>query len=109
MFRKVIITVVVFALTGLCVFGVGAVADPDVGAPQAIVPESACPVVGCASGECHGFDNVPQPDGCSSTECHARDSLTDCYHQASDASLNLWILAPVVLVVGLVLLVKKVR
>ena len=46
MFRKVIITVVVFALTGLCVFGVGAVADPDVGAPQAIVPESACPVRG---------------------------------------------------------------
>ena len=119
MFRKVIITVVVFALTGLCVFGVGAVADPDVGAPQAIAPESACPVVGCASGECHGFDNVPQPDGvhemtcpeaaCSSTECHAWDSLTDRYHQASDASLNLWILAPVVLVVGLVLLVKKVR
>ena len=119
MFRKAIITIVVFLLVGLCVFGVGAVADPDVGAPRAIVPESACPVVGCASGECHGFDNVPQPDGvhemtcpeaaCSSTECHAWDSLTDRYHQASDASLNLWILAPVVLVVGLVLLVKKVR
>ena len=46
---------------------------------------------------------------CSSTECHAWDSLTNRYHQASDASLNLWILAPVVLVVGLVLLVKKVR
>ncbi|HIT51664.1 MAG TPA: hypothetical protein IAA95_05630 [Candidatus Aveggerthella excrementigallinarum] len=92
MFRKVIITIAVFLLVGLCVFGVGAVADPDVGAPQAIVPESACPVVGCASGECHAWD-----------------SLTDRYHQASDASLNLWILAPVVLVVGLVLLVKKVR
>lgn len=60
MFRKAIITIVVFLLVGLCVFGVGAVADPDVGAPQAIVPESACPVVGCASGECHGFDNVPR-------------------------------------------------
>ena len=28
-------------------------------------------------------------------------------HQASDASLNLWILAPVALVVGLVLIVRK--
>ncbi len=119
MFRKVIITIVVFLLAGLCVFGIGVAVSSDVTAPQAITPESACPVVGCASGECHGFDNVPQPDGvhemtcpeasCSSVECHAWDALTGRYHQASDASLNLWILAPVVLVVGLVLLVKKVR
>ena len=119
MFRKTIITVIAFLLVGFCVFGVGVVADSDVTAPQAITPESACPVVGCASGECHGFDNVPQPDGvhemtcpeasCSSVECHAWDTLTGRYHQASDASLNLWILTPVVLVVGLVLLVKKVR
>ncbi len=45
--------------------------------------------------------------GCASLECHAWDTLTGRYHQASDASLNLWILAPVVFVVGLVLLVKK--
>lgn len=119
MFKKAIITVVAFLLVGLCVLGVGMAADPDVGVPRAITPESACPVVGCANGECHGFDNVPQPDGvhemtcpeasCSSVECHAWDTLTGRYHQASDASLNLWILAPVVLVMGLVLLVKKVR
>ena len=65
----------------------------------------------------HGFDNIPQPDGmhemlcpengCASVKCHAWDALRSRYHQASDASLNLWILAPVVLVLVLVLLVKR--
>lgn len=119
MVKKAVITLVVFLLVGLCVFGAGALADPDVSAPQPVTAESACPVVGCASGQCHDYDNVPQPDGvhemtcpeadCSSVECHAWDTLEGRYHQASDASLNLWILAPVVLVVGLVLLVKKVK
>ena len=45
---------------------------------------------------------------CASTECHAWNSLTTRYRQASDASLNLWVLAPVALVVGLVLIVRKV-
>lgn len=77
-----------------------------------------CPAVGCASGSCHGFDDVPEPDGvhemtcpeasCASTECHAWDTLATRYYQASDASLNLWVLAPVALVVGLVLIVRKV-
>ena len=119
MFRKTILTIAVFAIIGVCVFGVGAIADADVGAPRAITAESACPVVGCASGECHGFGNVPEPDGvhemtcpeatCSSVECHAWDTLADGYRQASDASLNLWILAPVVFVVALVALIGKVR
>ena len=43
---------------------------------------------------------------CASVECHAWDSLVGRYHQASDASLNVWVLMPVVLVVWLVLLVK---
>ena len=70
------------------------------------------------SGSCHGFDDVPEPDGvhemtcpeasCASTECHAWDTLATRYYQASDASLNLWVLAPVALVVGLVLIVRKV-
>ena len=46
---------------------------------------------------------------CASVECHAWDSLATRYHQASDASLNVWVLMPVVLVVGLVVVVKKVR
>lgn len=118
MVRKALITLAVVVIVGGCVFGAAALSDSDVGAPRAITADSACPVTGCASGECHGFDNVPQPDGvhemncpevsCSSVECHAWDTLLDRYHQASDASLNLWILAPVVLVVALVAIVRKV-
>ena len=92
-------------------------AKPSPSPPQAITVDSPCPAVGCASGECHGLDDVPAPDGihemncpevsCSSVECHAWDTLATRYRQASDASLNLWVLAPVVLVVALVLLVRK--
>lgn len=117
MIKKSIITALIFLLVGLCVFGVGFVIDPSVGAPRAIVPDSPCPAVGCASGSCHGFDNVPQPDGlhemacpeatCASVECHAWETLSTRYYQASDASLNLWVLAPVALVLVLVLVVRK--
>lgn len=117
MFKKLIITLAAFALVGCCVFAVSAAADSSVGAPSRIEETSACPAVGCASGTCHGFDDVPQPDGihemacpeagCTSVECHAWDALSTRYHQASDASLNLWLLAPVVLVVCLVVLVRK--
>lgn len=119
MVRKVLGTIVIFLLVGAGVFAAGMVADPSVGLPQAIGTNSPCPAAGCASGECHGFDAVPEPDGfhemtcpeatCTSVECHAWDTLATRYHQASDASLNLWILAPVILVVGLVLIVRKVR
>ena len=116
---KKLIVLAVLALAAACTFGVGTLADPDVGPPQVITAESRCPVTQCASGECHGFDAVPGPDGvyemvcpeagCASVECHAWDTLVGRYHQASDASLNLWILAPVVLVLGLTLFVRKVR
>lgn len=117
--KKLFATLAVFALMGVCVFGAARMADSSVSLPQAITPESACPVVGCVSGECHGFADVPAPDGvhemvcpeagCSSVDCHAWDTLAGRYHQASDASLNLWVLAPVVLTMGLVLLVRKSR
>ena len=115
--RKTVITLLAFALAGAAVFGAGLLADPSVGAPQRIRADSACPATRCASGACHGFDDVPEPDGvhemacpkstCSSVDCHGWDTLTTRYYQPSDASLNLWILAPVALVVGLVLLVRK--
>lgn len=54
------------------------------------VTEMTCPEAGCVS------VGVPRLGG-----AHGR------YHQASDASLNLWILMPVALVVALVALVKK--
>ena len=113
--KKILLTVAAFLLLGACVLGVGSLVEPATGL-HAIEADSPCPVARCASGECHGFDDVPVPDGihemtcpeagCASVECHAWDSLTDRYHQASDASLNVWVLAPVALVVGLVALVR---
>ena len=83
-----------------------------------IAADSLCPAAGCASGLCHGFDAVPEPDGvhemtcpeasCASVECHGWETLSSRYHQASDASLNLWILMPVALVVALVGIMRKV-
>lgn len=117
--RKLLITLVTVAVVVACVFGVGVLASPDVAPPRPITAESPCPAVGCASGQCHGFDAVPAPDGvhemtcpeagCVSVECHAWDTLAGRYHQASDAAMNLWVLAPVVLVIVLVLVVRKVR
>lgn len=117
MVKKTLVTLAAFLLVGACVFGAGALADPSVGLPRAIAEDSPCPATSCASGSCHGFDDVPEPDGatemscpeasCSSVECHAWDTLATRYYQPSDMSLNLWVLAPVALVVGLVLLVKK--
>lgn len=113
--KKAIVTVAVFLVFALAMFGVGSLVDPSSGI-HSLEPDSPCPVTQCASGECHGFEQVPGPDGihemtcpeasCSSVECHAWDSLIDRYHQASDASLNVWILMPVVLVVVILLLIK---
>ncbi len=117
MIKKICITVLVFLGFAVLVFGVGALVSPEVSMPQYVTQDSLCPAVGCASGECHGFDNVPEPDGihelncpeaaCSSADCHAWDTLVTRYYQPSDWSLNIWILAPVVLVVGLIVLVRK--
>lgn len=120
MVKKILIALVAFAASLALAYGVGVLAGArdGVSMPQAITADSPCPVVGCADGNCHGFDNVPQPDGihtmdcpevsCSSAECHAWDTLANRYHQASDASLNVWVLAPILLVVALVLIVKRV-
>ncbi|WP_449314920.1 hypothetical protein [Rubneribacter sp.] len=118
MIRRILITLGVFVLAGVLTYGAGALVEPATGISP-IETDTPCPAAGCASGECHGFDNVPEPDGvhemlcpeasCASAECHAWDSLVGRYRQASDASLNVWILAPVALVVGLVLIVRKVR
>ncbi|WP_165063028.1 MULTISPECIES: hypothetical protein [unclassified Adlercreutzia] len=113
--KKSILTVLVMIVFGAVILGVGFVAEPKTSI-QPISATSPCPVTGCASGVCHGFDDVPAPDGihemacpeasCTSVECHALDTLYTRYHQASDASLNIWILMPVVLVVSLVVIVR---
>ena len=114
MIKKTMLTLVAFLVVGACVLGAGFALEPE-SSVRAIEVGSPCPVVGCASGECHGFDAVPEPDGvhemscpeatCADVECHAWDTLQGRYKQASDASMNIWILAPVALVVGLVVLV----
>lgn len=111
--RRFALTAGVFLLVGACVLGAGRLAEPATGV-HALGEGALCPVAGCA-GECHGYGDVPEPDGahemtcpeagCASVECHAWDTLQGRYHQASDASMNLWILAPVALVVALVALV----
>lgn len=60
---------------------------------------------------CHGYDAVPEPDGhsemrcpeagCASVECHGWDTLTGRYHHGLRYVLDLWILMPVTLVLGL--------
>ena len=115
--KKLILTLAAFVLMGLVVLAAGFALEPDSGV-SAITDDAACPVAGCASGTCHDLDDVPEPDGvtemscpeasCSSVECHAWETLNSGYRRASDASLNLWILFPVVLAAALVLLVRKV-
>lgn len=111
--RKIGLTAGAFLLMAALVFAAGRAAEPGSGV-RALDGSALCPVAGCAGG-CHGYADVPEPDGaremacpeagCASAECHAWGALRDRYHRASDASLNLWVLAPVALVVGLVALV----
>ena len=42
--------------------------------------------------------------GCSSADCHAWDSFVNRYHQASDASLSVWLLTPAAVTVGVIAL-----
>lgn len=115
MLKKLVATAVLAALVG-AVAMVGFAAAPST-AIQPIAADSPCPAAGCASGACHGFDAVPEPDGahemvcpeagCTSAECHGWDSLIGRYHRASDMSLNVWILMPTLLVLSLWLLVRR--
>ena len=61
MFKKLLVTLVAFLLAGACVLAAGAAAEPATGV-RPIEADSPCPAVGCASGSCHGFDDVPEPD-----------------------------------------------
>ena len=97
--RKIIATVVVFLLAGACVVGAVALVQPDVLSVRPIAADSPCPVV---------HEMTCPEASCASVECHGWETLSSRYHQASDASLNLWILMPVALVVALVGIMRKV-
>lgn len=115
MIKKLVVTFAALAVVAACVVGAGALAEPSTGV-RVIAAESPCPATRCASGECHGFDDVPVPDGvhemscpeasCSSTECHAWDTLVGGYRQASGASLTLWLVVPAAVVVALAAIAK---
>jgi hypothetical protein len=121
MVKRAFITVFVFVLVGAVAFGAAALAAPaQVALPQVITADTPCPVAGCTQpdGLCHAAAVPPEADGsfemlcpraagCTDTTCHAQERLTGHYNRPSDMSMNLWILAPVVLIVGLVLLVRK--
>ena len=113
--KKTLTTIGIFLGFILLTVAVGFAIEPSSGI-HVIDAASPCPVTGCASGECHGFDSVPAPDGihemicpeagCASTECHAWDSLLDRYKQASDSRLIFLFMMPVALVVALLVLVR---
>ena len=113
--KKLLAALVLLAALAVTIAAGSALAPGS--AIRPIAADSPCPAAGCASGACHGFEAVPEPDGvhemtcpeagCTSAECHGWDSLIGRYHQASDASLNMWIIMPTVLVLALWLLVRR--
>lgn len=115
MTKKIIAAATIVTLM-LAVATVGCALAPST-AIQPIAADSPCPAAGCASGVCHGFDAVPEPDGihemacpeagCASADCHGWESLIGRYHQASDMSLNVWILMPTLLVLSLWLMARR--
>ena len=117
MIKKCFFALAAVIAVGALVLGAGSLSSPGSVGVQSI-SGTACPVAGCVlDGSCHDYSTVPEPDGihemicpearCSSMECHAWDSLEGRYRQASDASLNVWIILPVMLVLAMVIVVKK--
>jgi len=121
--KKLLLTFVAFAFVGVLAFGAAWAASPQsVALPQAISADTPCPVAGCTQpdGGCHAASPAPEPDGtflmvcpridgCSDAKCHAWERIDSLRSKPSDAAMNLWIIAPVVFVLALVLIVKKVR
>jgi hypothetical protein len=118
---QAIILLFVFCLLGLSVFAAATFAAPgQVAAPEPISPGTPCPVLGCTQpdGACHAAAAPPVPDGsftmtcpkvqgCSDTNCHGWEKIGSRSSMPQDMSMNLWIVTPVVIVLGLVLLVRR--
>ena len=119
--KKILITLLVFIVMGVFVFGIMRLTNQQsVALPERIAPDTPCPVVGCTQPDsgCHADGPYPEPDGvilmecprdvgCTDSQCHAWDRIEMRRTSPNDASMNLWILAPVVLVLLLVGLVRK--
>jgi hypothetical protein len=121
MVRKLVTIAIVFVVFGAATFGAAAAAAPTVvSLPQAITPDVPCPVAGCTQPDtgCHAAATAPEPDGsfemvcpvrtgCADTSCHAWERIDAPRSKPSDTSLNLWVLAPTLLVLVLVWVVRK--
>mgnify|MGYP003193626553 CR=1 FL=1 len=96
--KKIAVTAAVFLLAAVCSVGAVMLVQPEALSVRPITETSPCPV----------HEMTCPEASCASVECHGWETLGSRYHQASDASLNLWILMPVALVVALVGIVRKV-
>lgn len=67
--KKIAVTAAVFLLAAVCSVGAVMLVQPEALSVRPITETSPCPVVGCASGSCHGFDDVPEPDGVHEMTC----------------------------------------
>ncbi|MDR2109496.1 MAG: hypothetical protein LBP28_08600 [Coriobacteriales bacterium] len=121
--KRILPTIVLFLLVAVLVFFAAQALDgQSVALPQAIGAETPCPVAGCTQpdGACHAAAAAPVPDGsfemvcprvagCADVNCHAWDRIESgtMRDKPSDISMNLWIIAPVILVLALVALVRK--
>lgn len=120
--KKLFITVFTFLLVGVLTFVVvWATNQQEVALPEAITEATLCPVAGCTQqdGACHAANPAPEPDGsfemncpkvegCSDVQCHAWERIDSTSMRPSDSSLNLWILAPAVLVLFLMWIARKI-
>jgi hypothetical protein len=121
--KRLVAVTVIFIVVTLAVFGSAAAGGSgEVSLPQRITPETLCPLAGCTQADkgCHASAAAPVPDetfvmrcpkssGCQDSACHAWDRLTTHYLKPVDFSMNLWIVAPIVFVLALILIVKQVR
>ena len=116
MVRKLAVTLAAFALVCACVLGAGALAEPAT-ALRPVEAASPCPAAGLRVGGVPRLRRrVPGPT--APTRCGARRRRARAWSatrgtrwwaataRPSDASLNVWVLMPVALAVGLVLVVK---
>jgi hypothetical protein len=123
MSKRLLLTFLIFCVVAALVIATGAAAAPSaVALPELITAETPCPVAGCAQtdGACHAAATPPVPDGtfemlcpvregCTDTQCHAWERIDSVRTKPLDASMNLWILMPVIFTVALVAIVRKMR
>lgn len=120
--KRLLMSLCTFLLVGALTFlAVWAPNQQEVALPETITEDTPCPVAGCTQpdGSCHAASPAPEPDGsfemscpkvqsCSDVQCHAWERIDSTSTRPSDSSLNLWILAPAVVVLFLMWIARKI-